>query len=187
MFIDFTKELFAMTYPQLLIDSIFQHIPSYVFWKDTRSIYLGCNQHFADFVGLARPTDIIGKTDYDIGWLADGADKFQQGDQATLAGLHVKNEEEWLAVKGGHKVLVLVNKVPLLDATNQVVGVLGVATDITEKKKLHEHLAQIKYQLRGMMILSASISHELRTPLAALKNASLGIEQVLPQLITGYE
>ncbi|MFT3741086.1 MAG: PAS domain-containing sensor histidine kinase [Gammaproteobacteria bacterium] len=177
-----------MNYPQLLIDSIFQHIPSYLFWKDTDSIYLGCNEHYAKLLGLNHPNEIIGKTDSELGWLEEGdtAEKFRQGDRATLAGQPLINEEELLVSKSGAKILALVSKVPLHNAAGQIVGVLGIATDITDKQKLQEKLAQTQYQLRGMLILSASITHELRTPLAALKNACLGIEKTLPSLLQAY-
>ncbi len=53
-----------------------------------------------------------------------------------MAGQYVTNEEEWLSVKNGRKILTLINKVPLHNLKGRVIGVLGVATDITEKKRL---------------------------------------------------
>ncbi|MFT3741134.1 MAG: PAS domain-containing sensor histidine kinase [Gammaproteobacteria bacterium] len=179
-----------MSYSELLIESIFQNIPSFLFWKDKNSVYLGCNQRYAELLGLEKPSDIIGKTDYDLNWSPEYGDDpqlFQQGDQATLAGEHVTNQEEWLATRNGEKILALVNKAPLYDVDRKVIGVLGIATDITATKQLQQHLAKMQYQLKGMMIISASISHELRTPLAALKNLALGIAQALPELVEAYE
>ncbi len=180
------------TVPQhLLIETIFQHIPQhiYIFWKDPRSVYLGCNEQYAQLVGLQRPQDILGKTDEEIGWLPDGdtADKFRRGDQETLAGRPIINEEEWLSLPSGTKILTLVNKVPLSDEQGNVLGVLGVATDITEKKRIEDNLAKIRHQLTGMTIISASISHELRTPLATIKNGIVGVNQILPALISAYQ
>ena len=93
--------------PQILIETIFQQIPQFIFWKNTHSVYLGCNQRYAELLGLNSPQDIIGKTDYQIGWLPDGdtADKFRKGDQETLAGNPLTNAEEWLSLKNGSKIL----------------------------------------------------------------------------------
>ena len=64
---------------------------------------------------------------------------------------------------------------------------LGVASDITEKKRIEAHLAKTDHQLQGMTIISASIAHELRTPLGALKSAAEGIRPLLPLFMQAYE
>ncbi len=176
-------------YQKILIETIFQQIPQYIFWKNTDSIYLGCNEQYAKLLGLKSPQNIIGKTDYEIGWLPDGdtAEQFRLGDQETLAGRHITNQEEWLSLPGGKKILTLINKVPLTDKEGCILGVLGVATDITEKKRMAEHLAKTDHQLQGMTIISASIAHELRTPLGFLKSAAEGICSLLPSLIETYQ
>ncbi len=176
-------------YQDILIETIFQHIPQYIFWKNTDSVYLGCNDNYAKLLGLNKSQDIIGKTDYEIGWLPDGdtADQFRLGDQETLAGRHITNQEECLSLPKGKKILTLINKVPLIDKSGHVLGVLSVATDITEKKQIEAHLAKTDHQLQGMAIISASIAHELRTPLAALKNAAEALHPLLPLLLETYE
>jgi len=180
---------FHLQNPHILITTIFKHIPQYIFWKDLNSVYLGCNDHYAHLLGLASPADIIGKTDYEIGWLADGntADSFRVGDQKTLAGESITNHEEWLSLPNGAKLLTLTSKVPLLDAAQQIVGVLGVCTDITDKHQTEQRLAETRHQLKGMSIVGASIAHELRTPLTLIKNAVISLRHLLPPLIQGYK
>jgi PAS domain S-box-containing protein len=179
---------FDLSAQTILLETIFRHIPQLIFWKNKNSIYLGCNQPYANLLGLNSPQDIIGKTDYELGWLSDGdtADLFRSGDQETLTGHSITNQEEWLSVKNGKKILTLVNKVPLIGYHGEVLGVLGVATDITEKKRLEVDLTQTTHKLKGMTIVSASIAHELRTPLGALKNIATGIQQLTPKLIAVY-
>ncbi len=179
---------FSLQERQILIETVFEHIPQLIFWKNSNSVYLGCNKKYAEFLGLNTPQELVGKTDYDLGWLADGdtAEKFRIGDRQTLAGQHIINEEEWLSVKQGTKILALVNKVPLHNSKGRVIGVLGVATDITEKKHLEEQMAKVEHQLQGMTLVSASIAHEIRTPLAALRNTAKGVKKLLPPLLAGY-
>ncbi len=179
---------FSSQEKQILIETVFEHIPQLIFWKNSRSVYLGCNNKYAEFLGLNSPKELIGKTDYDLGWLADGdtAEKFRIGDRKTLAGQHITNEEEWLSVKHGKKILALVNKVPLHNLKGRVIGVLGVATDITEKKSLEEQMAKAEHQLQGMALVGASIAHEMRTPLATLRNTAKGVKKLLPALLAGY-
>ena len=103
--------------------------------ENTHSVYLGCNHKYAELLGLDNPQDIIGKTDYEIGWLPDGdaAVKFRSGDQEMLSGHAITNHEEWLSLKTGAKICTLISKVPLLNANGDIQGILGVATDIIEK------------------------------------------------------
>jgi PAS domain S-box-containing protein len=172
----------------VLLQTIFQHIPQFIFWKDINSVYLGCNEKYAELIGLNSSSEIIGKTDADIGWLSDGdtAEQFQQGDRSTLEGKYTINEEEWLSLPSGIKILTLINKVPLVEK-GKIVGVLGVATDITEKMRIEENFQRIEHQLKGMIMVTATIAHEIRTPLAAIKAAARGVKLVVPFLIAAYK
>ncbi len=42
-----------------LIETIFQQIPQYIFWKNTHSVYLGCNQRYAELIVSVRLTDVL--------------------------------------------------------------------------------------------------------------------------------
>lgn len=172
----------------VLLQTVFQHIPQYIFWKDIHSVYLGCNEKYAELIGLSEANEIVGKTDADIGWLSDGdtAEKFQRGDKSTLEGKYIINEEEWLSLPSGIKILTLINKVPLIE-NNNIVGVLGVATDITEKKRIEENFQRAEHQLKGMTMVTATIAHEIRTPLAAIKAAARGVKLIVPLLIAAYQ
>lgn len=172
----------------VLLKTIFENIPQYIFWKDKESIYLGCNDNYAKLIGLNTPEEIVGKTDEDIGWLPDGdtAKIFRQGDQRIFDGGQIANEEEWLSLPGGKKIFTLISKVALTDDDGFICGVLGVATDITEKNKIEKDYQKTRHQLKGMTITGAAVAHELRTPLASIKSSSRGIEKMLLPLIQSY-
>lgn len=182
----------AKSVKQVFQDTIFENLPedTYIFWKDKKSVYLGCNENYANLLGLLSPEEIVGKTDMDFYNLPDGdsPELFQQGDQETLQGKHIKNQKEWLSVNG-KKVLVLVSKAPLYadKEKKKVVGVLGVARDITERYKQDEELADTKYKLEAMTQVAASIAHELRTPLTSLDLGVTNLKDFLPILLAAYE
>src|SRR5215207_9542349 len=47
---------------QLVVD----HLPQSICWKDRNSVFLGCNLPFARSLGVEYPSDLIGKSDYDL-------------------------------------------------------------------------------------------------------------------------
>lgn len=174
----------------VFLENAVRNLPQqYIFWKDINSVYIGCNDSYAKLLGLNSPDDIVGKSDLDIGWLPDGdsAELFRQGDLETMAGKSIINQEEWLSLPNGKKVLVLVNKGPIYDDNNNLLGILGIATDITEKKRIEAELQETHHKLDGMTSVSASLAHELRTPLATLSGGLDGLREYLPNLLDAYQ
>jgi PAS domain-containing protein len=74
----------AERHQKALLELIIETIPLRVFWKDLESRYIGCNSRFAQDAGLSRPEELLGKTDYELGW-RDQADLYRADDQAVMA------------------------------------------------------------------------------------------------------
>ena len=107
-------------------------LPDLVWLKDPDGVYLACNPRFERFFG-AREADVIGRTDYDfVHWSL--ADFFRRNDLAAIhAGRAVSNEEELVFADDGHREWVETIKTPMFDAGGQLLGVLGVARNISDK------------------------------------------------------
>lgn len=170
----------------VLLKNITQSLPQFLFWKDKNSVYLGCNQRFAELLGMDSPEEIIGKTDYDLPWQSTGghtAEFFQQTDQAAMQGHPVDRQEECLRLPDGRQIMTLVSKLPIQDERQQVLGVVGYFSDITELKEKEQALEDAKQQAeaanRAKSLFIANMSHDLRTPLTGL----LGMAQILLQEI----
>jgi len=112
-----------------LIDAL----PDLIWLKDPDSVYLACNRRFEEFFG-ATEAEIVGKTDHDF-VPRELADFFRARDRAALAadGLSV-NEEEVSFASDGHREMLQTIKTPLRDSDGRLVGVLGIARDITAIK-----------------------------------------------------
>jgi PAS domain S-box-containing protein len=108
-------------------------IPDLVWLKDPAGVYLACNPRFEQFFG-AREADILGKTDYDF-VDAELADFFRANDLSALAAGHPRTNEEWLDfADGGYHGLFETTKTPMRAEDGRVIGVLGIAHDISEAR-----------------------------------------------------
>ena len=137
-------EIVLRRYQQML-ESIFNHIPVAVFWKDLDSNYLGCNANFAKDAGLNGPADIVGKSDHDLPWTAEQTDMFQMDDRQVIESDRPKlNFVQARRQADGRDAWLQVNKVPLHDSNGSVMGVLGTYQNITEQIEAREALRQAK-------------------------------------------
>ena len=125
---------------------IIETIPDLLWLKDNDGHFLLCNSKFEQFFG-AKEQDIIGKTDYDF-VDQELADFFRKNDlNAMKAGKAVRNKEQLTFASNGYHGLFETTKVPLVSNEDQVIGILGMAHDITESDRLIHQLSETKQAL----------------------------------------
>ncbi|MFZ1401302.1 MAG: PAS domain S-box protein [Candidatus Promineifilaceae bacterium] len=126
--------------------SLLDTIPDLVWLKDTNGIYLACNPAFERLVGIPE-AELLGKTDYDL-FAPDTARFFRTHDQnALIAGGSTANEEWLTFARDGRTILAETIKTPIRDEDGQVLGVLGIARDVTERKEAEHALRDSEERL----------------------------------------
>lgn len=117
---------------------LFETLPNPVFYNDRNGVYIGCNKAFEKFYGKDRK-GIIGKTVYDMG-PAEIARKYHEMDQALFENGGTQQYEWKVRTADGEIKEVIFDKAALVDQGGAVTGLIGVITDITEKKISQEAL-----------------------------------------------
>jgi PAS domain S-box-containing protein len=122
-------------------------IPDLVFYKDRQGIYLGCNQADAKrFMGLSE-TEIVGKTDFELMKDRALAEFFRKKDMEVLTTGQTRINDETITLVDGTVMDVETVKTPFYDEQGNVAGLIGIARDITARKKYEEELAKRDYLL----------------------------------------
>ncbi|MGQ7869438.1 PAS domain S-box protein [Sunxiuqinia sp. sy24] len=127
----------------LHLQTVFETIPDLIWLKDPQGKYLNCNYQFEQFIG-AKEKDIIGKTDYDFE-NKNQADWFKKNDLAAIQANQSKTNLEWVTfASDGHQALLETVKTPMFDSKEELVGVLGIARDVTKSKQNEKELKERK-------------------------------------------
>lgn len=134
--------------PSALLQKVLDTIPQSVFWKDTDSVYLGCNQRFAQAAGLDSPESIVGLTDFDLPWELDEAEFYRKCDRRIMDKAASELGIVESQVNGvGQQTWIETNKAPLFGCDGQVIGILGAYHDISKLKQAEESLQQANEKL----------------------------------------
>ena len=119
------------------------NLPNYVFWKDSNSVYQGCNSNFARIVGLSCPEEVIGKTDDELPDKWEGSDREIVGDRQVIE----TGKPEFRIVESQRQIdgkycWLDVKKMPMRDRQGRIVGVIGIFEDISDRLQKEEALRQ---------------------------------------------
>jgi len=135
-----------------MLQLVMDYIPQFVFWKDRDSVYRGCNRNFARVAGVASPSDIIGKTDFDLAWKREEAEFFRKVDRQVMESdapeLHIIEPQ---LQADGKQAWLDTNKIPLRDDDGRVVGILGTFEDITARKLAEDALIEREQNMRALL------------------------------------
>ena len=174
---------------EVRLRTLVQTLPDLIWLKDVDGVYLFCNTIFERFFG-AREAEIVGKTDYDF-VDRELADFFREHDRKAMAAGKPTSNEEWITfADDGHHALLDTIKTPMYDSDGMLVGVLGIARDITDRKNSEESRLGLERQLlhsqklESLGILSGGIAHDFNNLLlAVLGNLDLALMK-LPEEAT---
>lgn len=141
------------------LKTLIQTIPDLIWLKNPEGVYLEFNPAMERFYGLRRDA-VIGKTTRDL--FPDAvAESIQRQDQAALTADGPRTSEGWVTrASDGGRVLLETTTTPMRTVDGALIGVLGIARDITESRLLEDQLRAHTVELeRERTFLGAIFEH----------------------------
>jgi two-component system sensor histidine kinase/response regulator len=141
-------------------------LPDMVWLKDGEGVYLECNPLAARLFGRP-PEEIIGRRDQDL-LPARIAEALRRDDLATVAAGTTQQIEETLHFPDGHSERLHTLKTPLYNSDGSLLGILGIAHDITEREASRQRIAAQNRALRLTNgVAQAIVRHDDETSMLA--------------------
>ncbi len=144
-----------------VLRTVTDNIPDSIFAKDTEGRYLLANRSFAKLHGMRSPDDLLGKTAFDL-FPKERAAALHNDDLQVMRSGGASMETERTAVDGEGNVKSLqTTKVPLIDPSDRVIGIVGLHRDITRRKVAEQKLRQSEANLAAAQRIAHFGSVEL--------------------------
>src|SRR3954470_20112201 len=132
----------ALSDEGFLIETLMDHIPDHLYFKDRESRFLRINKAMARRFGLSDPMAALGKTDFDFFTAEHAQQALQDEQQIVRTGQPMVDREEKETWPDGSVTWVSTTKQCLRDRHGAVIGTFGLSRDITARKLAEEALAR---------------------------------------------
>ncbi|WP_298628374.1 histidine kinase dimerization/phospho-acceptor domain-containing protein [uncultured Legionella sp.] len=173
----------------LSIETLLEHIvhyyetiigcmPGNVYWLDKHGKTVGCNKNVLTMFGLDSITQFKGLSFEEMGQIGHWTDTaIQSFKKDTLDVLHTGTsklnvEEPPIPHHDGRIIYFLTHRVPLFDNKKNIIGVVGISLDITERKQLELELKSAKERAEAANNAKTefltNMRHDIRTPLSGI-------------------
>lgn len=160
---------------RLLLQSVVSSVPEPIFVKDLDLRYVLINEAAARAIGW-NEQDCIGRTATEMA-KADAVEQFESQDRAVIgAGRTMEFDDQIVLSRGAGPRWFRTIKAPWRDSAGRMLGVVGVARDVTRRRDAEEKLRAAEAAMRriaradSLTVMSLGIAHELNQPLTAASN-----------------
>jgi PAS domain S-box-containing protein len=144
------------------LKTLIDTIPIPVFYKDRGGLYTGCNKAFETFVGKSRD-QMLGKNVFEVYEREprEIPERYYTSDQDLLERPGTYHYEWKMMNVSGELRDVIIDKATILGARNSVEGIIGVMTDITERKNAENILTEKMHEVERLNRLFIGREHRM--------------------------
>jgi PAS domain S-box-containing protein len=167
-----------------LLDTIFSSSPDLIWYEDPYGRYLAVNPRFSAIAGKTQE-DALGCTAENI-LAPEVAVTFRRNGEESVKSGSPLYTEELIVFADGHEETLDTVRTPIYDADGRLVGLLGVARDVSARVTIENELRTTQIELEKAVFdanraneykgeFLARMSHEIRTPM----NAIIGMTNIV--------
>ncbi|MBN9690203.1 MAG: PAS domain S-box protein [Verrucomicrobia bacterium] len=168
----------ALERERVLLRTVLRTIPDPIWLKNGDGAYLLCNSRYEQLVGK-KEAEIVGKTD-EAFFDARLAESYRVDDvRVVQSRVPTVREDRVRFVFDGHEELAEIIRVPAQDRSGKLLGVLGIARDITSQRKAQETLrkynADLEERVKIRTMQLAARTREFETVVLSIPDSVLRI------------
>ena len=147
----------ALSRERSLVYDLINGIPDHIYIKDKQSRFLLAGKSVAEQFGVENVDDLIGKTDYDY-FTKEHAEAAYRDEQRVIdTGKPILNKIEEETHPDGSRTWVSTTKIPRYDEDGNIIGILGISRDVTERKRLEVKLQKKVEELGEEVVFKSNL------------------------------
>ncbi|MEO8111369.1 MAG: PAS domain S-box protein [Ginsengibacter sp.] len=160
-----------------LLRALIDNLPDTIFYKDKSAKKLISNKFdYYSILGADTEQEVLGKTDLEMSSHANASITYAQDMEILNTGNPLINFEEYFTTADNQPLWLSTSKLPLRNEDNEIIGLLGIGRDITQRKVAEDKLVELNTTLeknvQQLKISNADLeqfafvaSHDLQEPL----------------------
>ncbi|NUP09412.1 MAG: response regulator [Polyangiaceae bacterium] len=164
---------------------ILDSIPDIAWLKDAGGRFLAVNKRFVEATGIDQE-ELVGRGDVDA-WPSDLAERYRAHDLAVMTSKTMRRVEEPVVDRTGKRTLVEMVRVPIVNDVGQVIGLVGIARDITERKAAEAIILRSKAELEALVQQRTEelcrVNAQLRADIAERQRAEVERKRLEQELL----
>lgn len=133
------------------LQALLDNVPDLIYFKDPSSRFTRNNRAHLHVLGVEKPDDALGKTDFDFFTPEHARAAYADEQMIVRSGRPLIDRIERIRGADGRFRWVSATKVPITDEARRVMGIVGISRDITERKQTEEALRESEARYRALV------------------------------------
>ena len=133
---------------RFLLRQLIDHVPLQIYFKDLESRFVMANQGMAEWIGLSKSSELIGKHDKDFFDLDHWKPAEDDERKIIESGHAIMDQLEHETWREGEETWVITSKFPWRDRLGHIKGTFGVSSDVTKLVMAQKEASNLALQLQ---------------------------------------